>query len=54
MTRHLIGLFSGQPGARGFRRVLTSEAVKPGAGVEVIFQALAELDRGRAERALAA
>jgi tRNA-dihydrouridine synthase A len=54
MTRHLIGLFAGQPGARGFRRVLTSQAVKPGAGVEVIFQALAELDRGRAELALAA
>jgi tRNA-dihydrouridine synthase A len=54
MTRHLIGLFAGQPGARGFRRVLTSEAIKPGAGVEVIFEALAELDRGRGEAALAA
>jgi len=41
MTRHLLGLFHGQPGARTWRRILTVEGVKPGAGVEVIDRALA-------------
>jgi tRNA-dihydrouridine synthase A len=36
MTRHMLGLFHGQPGARTWRRILTVEGVKPGAGVEVI------------------
>ena len=40
MTRHMLGLFSGRPGARGWRRILTTGAVKPGAGLEVIDQAL--------------
>ena len=34
MTRHLLGLFNGLPGARAWRRHLAAEAVKPGAGVE--------------------
>ncbi len=37
MTKHLLGLFPGQPGARLYRRHLSTEALKPGAG-------LAELD----------
>lgn len=36
MTRHMLGLFHGLPGARSWRRILTVEGVKPGAGVEVI------------------
>ena len=40
MTRHLLGLFHGRPGARTWRRVLTVEAIRPGAGVEVIERAL--------------
>jgi tRNA-dihydrouridine synthase A len=40
MTRHMLGLFSGQPGARSWRRILTVEAARPGAGLEVIDQAL--------------
>jgi tRNA-dihydrouridine synthase A len=36
MTRHMLGLFHGMPGARTWRRILTVEGVKPGAGVEVI------------------
>lgn len=36
MTRHMLGLFHGLPGARSWRRTLTVEGVKPGAGVEVI------------------
>ena len=33
MTRHLLGLFPGQPGARLFRRHLSTEGVKAGAGL---------------------
>jgi tRNA-dihydrouridine synthase A len=54
MTRHLLGLFAGQPGARGFRRVVATEAVKPGAKVDVIAWALAEIDRAHERQALAA
>ena len=43
VTRHMIGLFHGQPGARSWRRHLTVEAVKPGAGAEVLRDALAQL-----------
>jgi tRNA-dihydrouridine synthase A len=50
MTRHMLGLFHGQSGARAWRRILTVEGVKPGAGVEVIERALAAL-RPRAEAA---
>lgn len=48
ITRHLLGLFRGQPGARAFRRHLATEAVKPGAGVKVLREALGlALDRNR-------
>ncbi len=40
MTRHLLGLFAGRPGARSFRRHLAEQAVKEGAGVEVIRDAI--------------
>lgn len=51
MTRHLLGLFQGQPGARGFRRHLSTEAVKPGAGAGVLTEALKFLRREREEAA---
>ena len=41
ITRHMLGLYSGQPGARAWRRYLSENAHRPGAGVEVIEQALA-------------
>ena len=41
MTRHMLGLFHGAPGARSWRRILTVEGVKSGAGLEVIDRALA-------------
>ena len=41
VTRHLHGLFHGVPGARAFRRHLATQAVKPGAGAEVLTEALA-------------
>jgi tRNA-dihydrouridine synthase A len=54
MTRHLLGLFAGKPGARAYRRVLATEAVKPHAGLEVIAHALGEIDRASERQALAA
>jgi tRNA-dihydrouridine synthase A len=41
MTRHMLGLFHGRPGARAWRRILTVEGVRPGAGLDVIDRALA-------------
>ncbi len=41
ITRHMLGLFHGVPGARSWRRILTVGAVKPGAGIEVVQEALA-------------
>jgi tRNA-dihydrouridine synthase A len=43
MTRHILGLFQGLPGARAWRRTLTEGAVKDGAGIEVLDAALAHL-----------
>ncbi len=43
ITRHMLGLFHGRPGARGWRRVLSDHANRPGAGLEVLDAALAEL-----------
>ena len=40
VTRHLLSLFNGRPGARHWRRILTEGAVKPGAGPELIREAL--------------
>jgi len=41
MTRHLLGLYHGQPGARHWRRHLSTQACQPGAGVEVLQSWLA-------------
>jgi len=41
ITRHMLGLFQGRPGARAWRRILTVESHAPGAGLEVIDRALA-------------
>ena len=43
ITRHMLGLFHGVRGGRHWRRVLSEQAVRPGAGLEVIDRALAEL-----------
>jgi tRNA-dihydrouridine synthase A len=50
MTRHMLGLFHGAPGARTWRRILTVEGVKPGAGLEVIDAALAAVSGLQGER----
>ena len=49
VTRHVLGLFNGMPGARAFRRHLAMNAVKPGAGAEAIAEALAFLPAGGAD-----
>jgi tRNA-dihydrouridine synthase A len=41
MTRHVLGLYLGQYGARKFRRILTENARKTGSGRAVLTQALA-------------
>ncbi|MSP42143.1 MAG: tRNA dihydrouridine(20/20a) synthase DusA [Alphaproteobacteria bacterium] len=43
ITRHILGLFQGQPGAKAWRRHLSENAHRPGAGVEVIREALASV-----------
>ena len=48
MSRHMIGLFHGQPGARAWRRILTVEGSRAGACVEVVAAALKEVRRASA------
>jgi tRNA-dihydrouridine synthase A len=43
ITRHVLGLYQGQPGARQFRRIISEEAHKPGAGIDVLKRALEAL-----------
>jgi tRNA-dihydrouridine synthase A len=44
ITRHMIGLFQGQPGARQWRQILTVDGSRQGAGPEVIGRALAAIN----------
>jgi tRNA-dihydrouridine synthase A len=48
VVRHMLGLFTGVPGARAFRRHLANAAVKPGAGAEVLREALSLVRDGAA------
>lgn len=48
MTRHMLGLMHGRPGARAFRRILTTESIRPGAGLEVIDAAVAAVREAEA------
>ena len=41
ITRHILGLFQGVPGARAWRRHLSENAHKPGAGIGVLREAAA-------------
>jgi tRNA-dihydrouridine synthase A len=45
VTRHMLGLFAGQPGARGWRRALSEGAARPGAGPEILHEALDHVER---------
>jgi tRNA-dihydrouridine synthase A len=48
MTRHFVGAFHGVPGARAFRRHLAEKGVKPGAGVDVLRDAIALVEDRKA------
>lgn len=43
MTRHILGLFQHVPGARAWRRHLSENAHKPGAGLDVVRDAAAKV-----------
>ncbi|MFG3591173.1 tRNA dihydrouridine(20/20a) synthase DusA [Bradyrhizobium sp. RDI18] len=49
MTRHFVGAFHGVPGARAFRRHLAEKGTRPGAGVEVLRDAIALVEDRVAE-----
>jgi tRNA-dihydrouridine synthase A len=44
IVRHFVGAFHGVPGARAFRRHLAENGVKPGAGVNVLRDAIARVE----------
>lgn len=43
ITRHMLGIFTGRPGARKWRRILSEGASKPGAGVALVAEALSSV-----------
>ncbi|TIO30858.1 MAG: tRNA dihydrouridine(20/20a) synthase DusA, partial [Mesorhizobium sp.] len=49
VTRHMVGLFHGLPGARRYRQILSTDANRPGAGPEVLKTAFAAIDFVAAE-----
>lgn len=53
MTRHMMGLFNGQPGARAWRRYLGEQALDRAADTAVLFGALAAQEEAK-DRLLAA
>ena len=40
MTRHMLGIFAGRPGARAYRRHISENATKPGAGLSIFDDAV--------------
>lgn len=51
ITRHILGLFAGQPGGRLFRRHLSEHAHLKGAGIQVLHEALARVAQHSLEAA---
>jgi tRNA-dihydrouridine synthase A len=47
ITRHMLGLFAGRPGARAYRQKLAMLAPARGAGLEVLREAVAQVARER-------
>ncbi|MDG2078693.1 MAG: tRNA-dihydrouridine synthase, partial [Pseudomonadales bacterium] len=47
MTRHILGLFNGMPGARQWRRYISENAHKPDAGIDVYWQSLTIINEAR-------
>jgi len=50
MTRHILGLYQGVPGARKFRRHISENAHRHDAGIEVLFQALNDMNTSYTQR----
>lgn len=50
ITRHMLGLANGLPGARVFRQILSVDACKPDAGPEVLFKALEAVETAAQRR----
>ena len=51
ISRHMVGLFTGQPGARRWRQILSTDASKPGANSDVLRQAYATIMEASSEAA---
>lgn len=51
VSRHMVGLFTGQPGARRWRQILSTDATKPGATSDVLRQAYAMVMEASSELA---
>ena len=45
VTRHMMGLFAGRPGARLWRRILSEKGTGQGAGTDVLFEALSQVPK---------
>jgi len=54
VARHMVGLFTGLPGARRYRQIFSTDAAKPNAGPEVIAAAFAAVDFSGATEAVSA
>ena len=53
ITRHILGLYQGEPGARRFRRTLSEGAPRRGATLDVLMRAMAEVETGENSRGAA-
>ena len=51
LARHVLGLFTGQPGAREFRRLLTGPLAATGSPTEIMARAVAAVQRAQSARA---
>ncbi len=54
ITRHMLGLYHGQPGGRIWRQILSTEGCKPGAGMQVLQKALLAVEEQTARKLAAA
>ena len=43
ISRHMLGLFAGRPGARAWRRTLSEGASRPGSGPELVLEAMQQV-----------
>ncbi len=54
ITRHMLGLYHAQPGGRLWRQILSTQVHDPGAGVDLLFRALDEVEAVAQRKAEAA